>query len=103
MARARPRGAGRPFRLAYWILGNGYQMHPDDIGLLIGMIGADVLLGTALGLLMGTVFPITHLTLIFSIAITPLIFTGCLQDRHESCGGATPSWPTFNKPRVRFS
>lgn len=74
------------FPLAYWILGSGYQVRTDDVGVLVGMMVLTSLLGAAIGLLMGTVFPITHLSLIFSIVITPLIFTGCLYYPWQSLG-----------------
>ena len=74
------------FPLAYWILGSGYQVRTDEIGVLVGMMVLTSLLGASIGLLMGTIFPITHLSLIFSIVITPLIFTGCLYYPWESLG-----------------
>ena len=74
------------FPLAYWILGSGYQVRTDEIGLLVGMMVLTAMLGAAIGLLMGTLFPITHLSLIFSIVITPLIFTGCLYYPWGSLG-----------------
>src|SRR5262249_25410436 len=74
------------FPLAYWILGSGYQVRTDDVGVLVGMMVLTSMLGAAIGLLMGTIFPITHLSLIFSIVITPLIFTGCLYFPWGSLG-----------------
>lgn len=77
---------GLVFPLAYWVLGSGYQVRTDEIGVLIGMMALTSLLGAAIGLLLGTIFPITHLSLIFSIVITPLIFTGCLYYPWGSLG-----------------
>lgn len=77
---------GFVFPLAYWILGSGYQVRTDEIGALIGIMALTSLLGAAIGLLLGTIFPITHLSLIFSIVITPLIFTGCLYYPWGSLG-----------------
>jgi len=77
---------GFVFPLAYWILGSGYQVRTDEIGALIGIMALTALLGAAIGLLLGTIFPITHLSLIFSIVITPLIFTGCLYYPWGSLG-----------------
>jgi hypothetical protein len=65
------------FPLAYWILGSGYQVRTDRVGVLAGMMVLTSLVGAATGLLLGTAVPITRLTLIFSLVITPLIFTGC--------------------------
>jgi ABC-2 type transporter len=77
---------GFVFPLAYWILGSGYQVRTDEIVALIGIMALTALLGAAIGLLLGTIFPITHLSLIFSIVITPLIFTGCLYYPWGSLG-----------------
>lgn len=65
------------FPLAYWILGSGYQVRTDLVGVLAGLMVLTSLVGAATGLLLGTAVPITRLTLIFSLVITPLIFTGC--------------------------
>ena len=77
---------GFVFPLAYWILGSGYQVRTDEIGVLIGMMALTSLLGAAVGLVLATIFPITQLSLIFSIVITPLIFTGCLYYPWGSLG-----------------
>jgi len=77
---------GFVFPLAYWVLGSSYQVRTDEIGVLIGMMALTSILGAAIGLVMGTIFPITHLSLIFSIVITPLIFTGCLYYPWGSLG-----------------
>jgi ABC-2 type transport system permease protein len=68
---------GLVFPLAYVVLGSGYQVRTDLLGLLVGLMVLTALLGAATGLLLGTAVPITKLTLIFSLVITPLIFTGC--------------------------
>jgi ABC-2 type transport system permease protein len=65
------------FPLAYWILGSGYQVRTDQLGVLAGLMVLTALLGGSIGLLLGTVVPITKLSLMFSLVITPLIFTGC--------------------------
>jgi len=77
---------GFVFPLAYWILGSGYQVRTDEIGVLIGMMALTSLLGAAVGLVLAAIFPITQLSLIFSIVITPLIFTGCLYYPWGSLG-----------------
>lgn len=66
------------FPLAYWVLGSGYQVRSDLVGVLIGLMALTALLGAAIGLVLGTVLPLTKLSLIFALVITPLIFTGCM-------------------------
>lgn len=65
------------FPLAFWILGNGYQVRSDLLGILIGLMVLVALTGAALGLLLGTMLPIQQLALVFALILTPLIFTGC--------------------------
>ena len=65
------------FPLAYWILGSGFQVRSDMIGVLIGLMVLVALVGAALGLVLGTAAPIQLLPLIFALVLTPLIFTGC--------------------------
>lgn len=66
------------FPLAYWVLGGGYQVRSDLVGVLIGLMALTALLGAAIGLVLGTALPLTKLSLMFSLVITPLIFTGCM-------------------------
>ncbi|HEX4203160.1 MAG TPA: ABC transporter permease [Ktedonobacteraceae bacterium] len=65
------------FPLAFWILGNGYQVRTDHLVILIGLMVLVALVGAALGLLLGTVLPLQQLALVFALVLTPLIFTGC--------------------------
>ena len=65
------------FPLAYWILGDGYQVRTDHIGVLIGLMVLVALVGSALGLLLAAVAPISLLPLVFALVLTPLVFTGC--------------------------
>jgi ABC-2 type transport system permease protein len=65
------------FPLAFWILGNGYQVRTDLLGVLIGLMLLVALVGASLGLLLGTVLPLQQLALVFALVLTPLIFTGC--------------------------
>lgn len=65
------------FPLAYWILGSGFQVRSDQLGVLIGLLVLVALVGAALGLLLGTSIPIQLFPLIFALVLTPLIFTGC--------------------------
>ncbi len=74
------------FPLAYWILGNGYQVSTDAIGLLIGMIVFTALLGALLGLTLGTLIGPEQIGLMFSLILTPLIFTGCIYTPWSTLG-----------------
>jgi ABC-2 type transport system permease protein len=65
------------FPLATLVLGGAYHVRGDRIGALAGLMVLTASLGAALGLLLGTMVPITRLPLIFSLVITPLLFTGC--------------------------
>jgi ABC-2 type transport system permease protein len=65
------------FPLAFWILGSGYQVRADLLGILIGLMVLIALVGAALGLLLSTVMPLDRLPLIFALVLTPLTFTGC--------------------------
>jgi ABC-2 type transport system permease protein len=65
------------FPLAFLVLGNGYQVRADLLGVLIGLMVLTALAGAALGLLLGVTVPIQMLPLIFALVLTPLIFTGC--------------------------
>jgi len=64
------------FPLAYLVLGTGYQVRSDEPGVLAGLMVLTALLGASIGLLLGTVMPINKIQLVFSLLITPLIFTG---------------------------
>ena len=74
------------FPLAYWILGSGYQVSTDSVGVLIGMMVFTALLGALLGLTMGTLIGPEQIGLMFSLIITPLIFTGCTYTPWSSLG-----------------
>jgi ABC-2 type transport system permease protein len=65
------------FPLAYWILGSGFQVRTDMLGVLIGLMVLVALVGASVGLVLGTAAPIQLLPLIFALVLTPLIFTGC--------------------------
>jgi ABC-2 type transport system permease protein len=65
------------FPLAYWILGNGFQMRTDLLVVLIGLMVLIALVGAAIGLVLGTAVPIQMLPLLFALVLTPLMFTGC--------------------------
>ena len=65
------------FPLAFWILGSGFQVRTDMLGVLIGLMVLVALVGASLGLVLGTAAPIQMLPLIFALVLTPLMFTGC--------------------------
>ena len=70
-------GGAFVFPLAFWILGSGYQVRTDLLGVLIGLMALVALVGAALGMLIAVVAPIQLLPVIFALVFTPLIFTGC--------------------------
>ena len=65
------------FPLAWWILGTGFAVRTDRIGILIGMIILTAFVGSTVGLLMGTVIKPEQISLMFTLIFTPLLFTGC--------------------------
>ncbi|MBF6589077.1 MAG: ABC transporter permease [Ktedonobacterales bacterium] len=65
------------FPLAYWILGDQYQVRADAIGTIVGIMVLGAFAGAALGLTIGTLVKPEQIGLMFSLIFTPLIFTGC--------------------------
>jgi ABC-2 type transport system permease protein len=65
------------FPLAYWILGNGFSVRTDAIGVIIGIMILTAFAGACLGLTIGTLVKPEQIGLMFSLIFTPLIFTGC--------------------------
>ena len=65
------------FPAAWWVLGSRYAVRSDRIGILIGMIILAAFAGSGIGLVIGTVVKPEQISLMFSIIITPLLFTGC--------------------------
>src|SRR5437763_9140091 len=65
------------FPLAYWILGSGFQVRSDSIGVIIGILILTAFAGASLGLTIGTLVKPEQIGLMFSLIFTPLIFTGC--------------------------
>lgn len=65
------------FPLGWWILGPGFNVRTDRIPMLIGMILLTACVGSTIGLLMGTVIRPEHISLMFTLIFTPLLFTGC--------------------------
>ncbi|MBV9760693.1 MAG: ABC transporter permease [Acidobacteriaceae bacterium] len=65
------------FPLGWLILGNGFAVRGDRIPYLIGMVLLTGLVGSAIGLLMGTIIKPDQISLMFTLLFTPLLFTGC--------------------------
>jgi len=65
------------FPAAWWMLGSNYAVRGDRIGELMGMIVLAAFAGSGIGLVVGTVVKPEQIGLMFSIILTPLLFTGC--------------------------
>src|SRR6202023_2904756 len=74
------------FPLAYWILGNGYSVRTDTVGIIIGIMVLTAFAGASLGLTIGTLVKPEQIGLMFSLIFTPLIFTGCTYYPWASLG-----------------
>jgi ABC-2 type transport system permease protein len=60
------------------ILGSGFSIATNHLGLLSGVAILGAFSGAALGLTMGTLVQPTQIGLMFSLVLTPLLFTGCV-------------------------
>jgi len=65
------------FPLAFWILGDRFSVRGDHVGILAGMIVLTAFVGAGIGLVLGTVIRPEHISLMFTLVFTPLLFTGC--------------------------
>lgn len=65
------------FPLGWLILRNGFSVRSDRVGMLIVMVLLTALVGSTIGLLMGTIIRPEHISLMFTLIFTPLLFTGC--------------------------
>jgi ABC-2 type transport system permease protein len=65
------------FPLALWMLGDQYNVRSDRIGLLIALLVLTALVGACVGLFLGTSIRPEQIGLMFSLILTPLLFTGC--------------------------
>jgi ABC-2 type transport system permease protein len=74
------------FPLGFWILGSGFQVRGDEIGLLIGVLVLTAIMGSALGLTIGTIIQPEQIGLMFSLIFTPLFFTGCVYNPWGTLG-----------------
>jgi ABC-2 type transport system permease protein len=75
------------FPLGWWILGSGFAVRGDRIGTLIGMVILTGCVGSTIGLLMGTIIKPEHISLMFTLIFTPLLFTGCTYYPWGALGG----------------
>lgn len=75
------------FPCAALVLGSGYQVRTDAVGPLVGLLVLTATLGASLGLLLGTMVPLARLPLLFSVVVTPLLFTGCTYYPWAALGG----------------
>ena len=60
------------------ILGSGFSIATDHLGLLSSIAILGAFSGAALGLTMGTLVQPAQIGLMFSVVLTPLLFTGCV-------------------------
>ncbi|HEY7851318.1 MAG TPA: ABC transporter permease [Ktedonobacterales bacterium] len=65
------------FPLGYWILGSQFNVRTDQIPTLIGILVLTALMGATIGLTLGTIITPEQIGLMFSLILTPLLFTGC--------------------------
>ncbi|GCE21481.1 ABC transporter permease [Dictyobacter kobayashii] len=65
------------FPCAFLMLGNNFHVRGDAIGLIALIMVLAAIAGASIGLFVGTLFKPEQLGLMFSIIVTPLIFTGC--------------------------
>lgn len=65
------------FPLGWLILGSGYHVRTDRLGTLVAMVVLTAMVGSTVGLLMGTIIKPDQISLMFTLIFTPLLFTGC--------------------------
>ncbi len=65
------------FPLGWLILGSGFHVRTDRVLTLVGMVLLTALVGSTVGLLMGTIIKPDQISLMFTLIFTPLLFTGC--------------------------
>ena len=70
-------GGALVFPLGLLVLGSGFQVRTDMLGVLIGLMVLVALVGAALGMLIAVLTPIQLLPVIFALVFTPLVFTSC--------------------------
>ncbi len=66
------------FPMAYVVLGNGYQVRTDAIAPIIGIMLLSAFAGATIGLLLGTLFQASQMSILFSLVFNILMFAGCV-------------------------
>lgn len=69
---------GLIFLLAYWVLGNGYQVRTDALFPLVGIMVLYALSSSALGLVIGAALPADKMYMLFSLVLSATMYTGCV-------------------------
>jgi ABC-2 type transport system permease protein len=67
------------FPLSILIIQGDLHLNTSDIPTVIAMMILAAVLGSALGLTLGTLVPPAQINVVFSLVLTPLVFTGCTQ------------------------
>lgn len=65
------------FPLGWLILGSGFNVRTDRLFTLFAMVLLTALVGSTVGLLIGTIIKPDQISLMFTLIFTPLLFTGC--------------------------
>ncbi len=65
------------FPLGWLILGKGFEVRTDRLLILVAMVLLTGLVGSTIGLLIGTIIKPDQISLMFTLIFTPLLFTGC--------------------------
>jgi len=65
------------FPLGWLILQSGFHVRTDRLPELVAMVILTALVGSTIGLLMGTIIRPDQISLMFTLIFTPLLFTGC--------------------------
>jgi ABC-2 type transport system permease protein len=65
------------FPLGWLILGSGFAVRTDRLLILVAMVLLTALVGSTVGLLIGTIIRPDQISLMFTLIFTPLLFTGC--------------------------
>ena len=67
------------FPLGSWIIGSSLHLSTDHIGLVALFCVLAALIGSSLGLTLGTLVDARQISIMFALVLTPLLFTGCVQ------------------------
>lgn len=70
--------SGVMFPVGLWILG-GIPWHNSTAPTAMGVLVLGCLVGSALGLMLGTLVPPNRINIMFALILTPLLFTGASQ------------------------